>query len=332
MNTYMFVEESQRIQWEEYTSQNNDWVMETVEAQASDPNNEMNNTVESWYENWDVIHGYDEYDKENPGEFGTNRTGPYMVWWQSVPVRAIDPVYNWDLFTDWPLTNCSEWNEEEEGQPCKEVITSEDAAIKTHHAAVSSPYMILPEDATDEDKEIMQNEADWLSLYLSPDEDPNEPIMDILYPILPSALDTYNQNSDETFDPTKQTFAGMLVMTSFIRDLIRDILPTGSNGVVAVFKNPCSPTFTYEINGPEVTFLGSGDHHDQQYNHLELSASLADLKNFAIKGSSYSGLPVEEDVCPYSLHIFPSDTMKNAYTSTNATVFTVVAAIVFLMT
>ena len=328
----MYVEDHQRKQWEDYTSYNNDWVMETVEAQASDPSNELNNTVAYWYENWDVIHGYDEYDKETPGEFGTNRTGPHMVWWQCVPVLTSDPVYNWDLFTDWPLTNCTEWNETEAGEPCNELSTSEDVVVKTHRAAFSSAYMILSPDASEDEKEFIQNEADWLSLYLPPDEDPMEPVSDLYYPILPSGIDTYNQNSDETFDPLNQTFAGMLAMTFFWRDTIRDILPTGSDGIITVFKNPCNPTFTYQINGPVVEYLGSGDHHDTQYDHLELSSSIIDLKDYTIKGSSYTGIPVDKDFCPWSLHIFPSDTMKSQYTSTNATIFTTTAAVVFLLT
>ena len=46
---------------------------------------------------WNVIHGYDEYDKapEEQGITGTDKSGPYLVWWQCYPAVAVDPIYGW---------------------------------------------------------------------------------------------------------------------------------------------------------------------------------------------------------------------------------------------
>ena len=106
--------------------------------------------------------------------------------------------------------------------------------------------MILPPDAPPEDVQEMIYEAEWVGSYLPPDEEPMEPISDIFYPILPSGIDTFNQNDDD-FDRSDQSFAGHLTMSFYWRSTIRDILPEGSDGILVVFENPCNPTFTYQI-------------------------------------------------------------------------------------
>lgn len=45
----------------------------------------------------------------------------------------------------------------------------------------------------------------------------------------------------------------------------------------------CSnPTFTYQIDGPMVTYLGRGDHHETKYDHLEVTSMLNDLDSFSM--------------------------------------------------
>ena len=76
-----------------YTIENNAWVNESIAVQAQDDT--YTGPIIWDFENWDVIHDYDEFYKENPGEEGTNATGPYMPIWMSSPVIPTYPVYNW---------------------------------------------------------------------------------------------------------------------------------------------------------------------------------------------------------------------------------------------
>jgi hypothetical protein len=68
-------------------------------------------------------------------------------------------------------------------------------------------------------------------------------------------------------------FLGFTAISIYWRDLLTDLLSPGSNGIVIVFENECNPTFTYQINGPNVTYLGRGDHHDLKYNSMEIGVS-----------------------------------------------------------
>jgi hypothetical protein len=53
-----------------------------------------------------------------------------------------------------------------------------------------------------------------------------------------------------------------------------------------------------------------GDWHDPKYNDISLSSTIADLNDFA-DDSRYVGLPLDNDVCTYTFHVYPSDEMKS---------------------
>merc|ERR1719464_1425313 len=139
-----------------------------------------------------------------------------------------------------------------------------------------------------------------------------EPISDIYYPIIANAnkyievdVDSNNDHDDYGIGINNDV-VGLFSVSVYWRDTIRNILPQGSHGLIAVFENPCNPTFTYEINGPDVVFLGAGDFHDPKYNHMAMKATMDGFSDFAMKEASYSGIPINDEFCPFSLSIYPS--------------------------
>jgi hypothetical protein len=54
-----------------------------------------------------------------------------------------------------------------------------------------------------------------------------------------------------------------------------DLLPEGVTGIVTVIRNTCNQSFTYEINGPEATYLGEGDLHETKYDDMETTVSFS---------------------------------------------------------
>jgi signal transduction histidine kinase len=122
---------------------------------------------------------------------------------------------------------------------------------------------------------------------------------------------------------------GLFGLTIYWRDTIKGILPLGSNGVVVVFDNPCNPSFTYQIDGPEVSYMGSGDLHDLKYTQLEQSIQLLESME---RDKTYSGIPVNSDYCPFTIRVFPSQTMEDDYKSNNPALFTLAAILIFATT
>lgn len=101
VNTYQIVEESQRLEWEEYASTHNGWVDESVEVQSHDRSYNGPNITDQYLEDnymghYDLIHGYDEqlFGWEN-NTGGVSHEGPYLPLWQCTPVIPVYPIYNW---------------------------------------------------------------------------------------------------------------------------------------------------------------------------------------------------------------------------------------------
>jgi hypothetical protein len=149
VNLYLHVQPDERSAWENFTANpaNNYWVDESIDVQARNPH--YLGPITRDYRSFDVIHGYEEYDTD--GEVGTNRTGPYLVFWQCYPVVGFDPVYNWDLFTA--------------------VLSSgfEDA-LAEKKTIIREPYMVWSDSNSAEQKEYDLAEAAWLQNYVDPGE------------------------------------------------------------------------------------------------------------------------------------------------------------------
>lgn len=57
---------------------------------------------------------------------------------------------------------------------------------------------------------------------------------------------------EQKYDPKSNKIGGIVTAAIYWRDLIKDILPDGSNGIVIVFDNPCNPSFTYQVRIPRL--------------------------------------------------------------------------------
>ena len=124
------------------------------------------------------------------------------------------------------------------------------AVLDTHLVSLTEAYLIAAKNDT---AAILANEdeANFISYYLTSGEEPMEPVSDILYPILEDANEWIVEHG-QFYNPANHKLGGFLSITFYWRDLIKGILPQGSDGIVVVFDNPCNPTFTYQINGPSV--------------------------------------------------------------------------------
>lgn len=97
----MNVQAEERDQWEAYTADNGRaWVEESLEFQKRQGlvQDQLANIGVSTVDDimfFDVIHDYDEYNKpeEQWGIGGTNRTGPYLPFWQNSPMIPVEPPY-----------------------------------------------------------------------------------------------------------------------------------------------------------------------------------------------------------------------------------------------
>ena len=83
---------------------------------------------------------------------------------------------------------------------------------------------------------------------------------------------------------------------------MKDILPEGSSGVDIVFSHCVETPFTYRISGPEPEYLGAVDAHNPKYDASMIEVTLNDL----VKSETYTGVPLHDEYCPYTLRIYPA--------------------------
>lgn len=108
------------------------------------------------------------------------------------------------------------------------------------------------------------------------------------------------------------------------------LLPENSPALYAVLSNPCDGPFTYKVIGEEVEYLGPGDLHDTSFDDMEKFVDFAKEQNLAIE--SGLGITLNQDVCPYSLHVYPTQEFYDEYNSILPIVITCAVALVFLTT
>lgn len=292
------VTREERAVWEAYTPLHNDWVNASVHAQAIDPKYQGPLVYGSY--NADYIRDF--FEEPVP------ERDVYLPTWQVSPVIPYFAVYNWDGLS-WTDTR------------------SYLALLERKTAVITEAYQ-LPDPNNEDEMAEHEEQIAWISDYVNEGQNPDEPISDITYPV----LDTQGQIS--VLLPKQEPVVGMIAFSVYWRELIQDILPDNARGVVVVVESvqECNPTFSFQIDGPDVTYLGRGDHHDPTYDDLERTALLTDLSGLSAGDSSYSGVPVDTEFCPFRVRIFPSKLKETDFTSNDPISFSLAVAGIFLFT
>jgi len=301
MVVYPFVESSRKEQWEKYAADNAGWVQEGIEIQSKDDT--YHGPILSEYDVVDYIH--DDWRRER-----VTTDGPFLPAWQAQPVIPRYPPYNWDIMT----------------LPDTQAV----GAVRTSRQVVLSQAGMLadPDDAVAVENDNMW--IDWYADYATPGQDPSEPLSDIYYPILAESTDRVRIYGDNPSN-NNTTFLGMLGMSFYWAATMKGILPEGTNGLIVVFENECNPIFSYRINGPDVQYLGRGDHHASTFDGMEKSAALLDLV-LSGSGEEYTGIPINGDFCPFYVRVYPSNDFKDHYETNHAGIFAGTEILIFLFT
>ena len=100
--------------------------------------------------------------------------------------------------------------------------------------------------------------------------------------------------------------------------VFENLIPEGTPGIIVVIENTCDQVVTYEVNGPNVTYMGPGDRHDQQLDEFETSGPFRIIKN----GSS----------CLFTLRIFPSTAYYNASLTSKPVYYSIAVVGIFFLT
>ncbi|CAB9507389.1 Receptor-type guanylate cyclase gcy [Seminavis robusta] len=299
MAFYPLITGEKRQAWENFTRDNDGWVQDSLRVQARNPN--FHGPVLENY-NYTVSHVI----WKNDGPESYENEGPFLPSWMGSPViPSIYYPYNWnslayEAFSKGLVT----------GMETLSVVVTAVA----NHADPNDPVAVAQ----------AATSSDWAIPYLDSNEDTNEPFADMYYPVIDSIDDVQIKTTDQT------EALGSVGFTFYWRHVLKGSLPHKSQGVIIVFHNDCGDqVFTYQIDGKEPTFLGFEDLHDPQYDNKAMTRNLNQLINV---NGIYSGLPMNDEFCPYTLTIYPSSTMKDMFVTKDPVIYAIAVTVIFLFT
>jgi signal transduction histidine kinase/CheY-like chemotaxis protein len=137
----------------------------------------------------------------------------------------------------------------------------------------------------------------------------------------------------DSFDDDRKL--GGVLMTEFYWKLFfANILPPSASGIICILENSFNQTLAYRIDGPDVTYLGEEDSHDNQYDYLERHADInAYVESQAgPETRSYTTVPLNMEFGKYTLRIYPSRDTEKLSHSNKPWVYSIVVASTFLFT
>lgn len=101
------------------------------------------------------------------------------------------------------------------------------------------------------------------------------------------------------------------------QEYLEHLLPSGMAPIDVVIDDGCNSTFTFEVVGPEATFMGEGNLHDGQYSDM--------VETFALGFS-------ENVTCPYTIYVYPTSELEEQYQTPTPILYTTLVVFVFTLT
>jgi class 3 adenylate cyclase len=94
----------------------------------------------------------------------------------------------------------------------------------------------------------------------------------------------------------------------------------------------CFASIYHCNSGLKAIYLGRGDLHDPNYDHMKRGRSFLELANENVFRSEYTGLPLSDEYCIFYVTMYPSTEMEKQFTTSNPVIFAAVSVIIFLFT
>ena len=250
------------------------------------------------------------YDSDN--EVATdNSRGPYFPTWQSSPV-----VYGGLETNENVLANKDGLNSganitfTSESVAISQLIMAPPGNVSSTNPSTALIALIMSIAASEVGDDQTAAKAELV-------EYQGDPVSKVYFPI-------YNDFGKDRVP--------VAIMLAWIRwaDYFENVLPSTLEGIMFVLQDSCGGQYTYLANGDKVVPLGTGDLHDTKYDYLKRSIDFSSVKNIA-DGTKF-GLALNQEFCPISLDIYPSEAFHNIFTKQTPTIMTVAVALVFVFT
>lgn len=226
-------------------------------------------------------------------------SGPYGVFWQTSPALPIVSLMNYDLASNLLVRG------------------SFFAMLKSKKAVLEIATDLAGGEGTNSD--IVITLAIQLGQYRHQlDQYLNNPSSAMVYPVF------------DSFSQEKQV-AGFLLVNLFWSVYFKDVLPEDSLGYIVVLENSHNQTFSYQVDGPHVQYVGQGDSHSSKFDDMKVEADVSKYIRENADGTtqSFTSADLDDQYIQYSLRVYPSQATEDKYISNHSVKFAGTVAGVF---
>jgi class 3 adenylate cyclase len=222
--------------------------------------------------------------------------GPFLPKWQSSPALDDLSYVSLDLLS----------------HPGYEKILK--AGLESGRVIIGETYDPFEEnespEAADKHEILKKYLQRWREVGNSYEDDP---VTDLVFPIYDGFFGDLN-------------LVGLVHSHIYLRNYLSEILIEGEGPVVATFENSCGQTHSYEIEGHDVSYLGTA-------GSLEYSDEIHEmLTPFQEMHEYFKADEIVDGECAYSLRLAPHGGMSGKFASQDPVIYTVILACVFLFT
>jgi len=286
--------------WESYVqSKANKWIDEGLafqEVQGLNDFDDPKRTAESKLtaDKVNPLHTYDSLGKP----MLSRADGPFLPRWQTSPILETSMI-NENLFEDKNIAHVA-----------RECIET--------HSAVLGGFVVSEPGSTSHPNPTTSFFATLRSMWEGKQVDYlGDPMAYLAMPI-------FNK-----LNGADREVVGVLLSTIHWRWYLRGILPKTNHGVQVVLENKCDGNFTYLLEGEEAYVVGFGDLHDKKFNEYH---HMGTFKTEVIKDGTAAGVPLNQEGCPYTFHVYPTEADSEHYMTNDPIIIGVSVAAVFLFT
>mmetsp|Transcript_18031 Transcript_18031/g.27936 ORF Transcript_18031/g.27936 Transcript_18031/m.27936 type:complete len:1210 (-) Transcript_18031:105-3734(-) len=286
--------------WEKYIrGQVNSWIEDGKEFQAQkglDHIADLERADTTWltFDKVDPLHTFDEIGNPTLSQ----ADGPFLPRWQSSPVLPFSMV------------NENILEHPEAGPISRDCITTNAAVLgglsKAPSGGVSDPHpgtsLFALLESLDAGERV---------------EYAGDPVSHLAIPVF------------DTLNGTERKVVAVLQSTIHWRTYLRDLLPATVQGITVVIENACDGFYTYTISGPEAFGIGSGDKHDHIFDDYQVEGRFLTER---IEDGTIAGITLNQEGCPYTFHVYPSQTYYEGFITKDPVVISLSVAAVFTFT
>lgn len=149
-----------------------------------------------------------------------------------------------------------------------------------------------------------------------------DPVATLFYPIF------------DSFQKEDRSVVAVFAASLLWKHYFADILPSTVQGMICVMSNSAGQKFSYRLDGHQPKYLGDGDFHDMDFDHMRKAGFLSEYleQSRRAESLSYTSVPVNFEQFDYKVEIYPSADTQAIYVSNAPWIASLVIALIFTFT